>query len=351
MPDDKKDTEQEIEESPEDQVDETELAFAEEIEEEKEPDEKEKAAEDKKPDETPKKRGRPKKEVAEKSDEEGKKIVKKEPEKKEKEDEEEEEEEEEPEKLSAKEKLDKHLESIKDEEEEPPAVEKEKEPEKKEVKKETEEVKPSKMTKELLAERLKLISGDDLPGEIIIGDETINLKQYAEDYAEDYAAIRVLSSLTAEKMIEKALGNLSFAKSEDIDTKIGNLELRVTQLSFDNAVVQAIDEEGNLKHPDYFTITRGSGMKDFHAWVKEQSPKIQKLANSLEPEDGILILDYYKENTAKERTAELDKKTKDKKKEYDDIYRGKKSVKKDRTESGQGQKSDNEEAEESFNEE
>jgi hypothetical protein len=115
--------------------------------------------------------------------------------------------------------------------------------------------------------------------------------------------------------------------------------------------LRATDKEGNVKHPDALTIIYGEGMKDFHKWIKEQSPKMQKLANSLEPQDGILILDYYKEDTAKKKTAEHDKNTKDKKKEYDDIYKSEKSLKKNQQESIPGDKSADEEAEESFNEE
>jgi len=335
MPDDEKATEQ-TEEIKEDQIDELEEAFAEEIEEEKKADQKEKDTEDKE-------------DKDKKSDEKDEKDEKKETDKETKDKKEKEDKE-----LSAKEKLDKRLEAIKEEEGEeevPPDKEEKEEKEEKDEKEEKGEAKPGKLTKELIAERLKLIASDELPGEIIIGDETINLKQYAEDYPDDYAAIRVLSSLTAEKMIEKALNNISFAKPEDVDTKMGELALKVDQLSFDNAVAQAQDEEGNLKHPDYFTITRGAGMKDFHAWVKEQSPKIQKLASSLDPEDGILILDYYKEAIAKKKTAEHDKKAKDKKKEYDDIYKSEKSVKKNKTEDFSGEKSPDEEAKEAFEEE
>jgi len=342
MPDDDKATEHNEEEEKEVEIEEDEEAFAEEIEDEKKADEKEKeeATKDKKEKDE---------ELDEKGEKVEKKAEKKEPEKKEDKKEKEEKD------LSAKEKLDKHLESIKDEEgeekeEEPEKkVEKEEKVEKKEEKKEKED-KPLKLTKELISERLKLISSDDLPGEVIVGDETINLQQYAKDYPDDYSAIRVLSSLVAEKMIEKALDGVSSVKPEDFDEKIGGLELKVNQLSFDNTVVQATDKEGNLKHPDYFSIVYGAGMKGFHVWIKEQSPKMQKLASSLDPEDGVMIMDYYKEDTAKKKTGEHDKKTKDKKKEYDDLYKSEKSVKKNQSEHSQGDKSADEEAEDSFNE-
>jgi hypothetical protein len=353
MPDDEKATEQK-EEKEEVQVDEDEKAFAEEIEDEKEADEKEKATKDEKEKEE--------KALADKEKEDKEKLEKKDEKKEtEKDAEEKAEKEKEEKELSAKEKLDKHLETIKDEEEEPTPSDKDKEEKEKaeKEKKDKEEAEkkldkepePLKLTEELISERLKLISSDDLPGQIIIGDETIDLKRYAEDYPDDYAAIRVLSSLTAEKMIEKALDGISFAKPGEADTKIESLELKVNQLSFDNTILRATDKEGNVKHPDALTIIYGEGMKDFHKWIKEQSPKMQKLANSLEPEDGILILDYYKEDTAKKKTPEHDKKTKNKKKEHDENYKSEKSLKKNQQESSPGDKSADEEAEESFNEE
>jgi len=340
MPDDAKVTEQETEETPTEEVDETEVAFSEDLEDEdKEPAPKG----EEKPPQTEKKRG-PGRSRKEKPEE--KKQEKEEPGETGEETEEESEEEE----PSTQERLDKRLESIKDDEDEE-EPEKKEEPESKPEEKKGEEAPPSKLTKELISERLKLIAAEDLPGEIIIGDETVNLKQYAEDYPDDYAAIRVLSSVTAEKMIEKAFEGISFPKTEDVDKKIGELDLKVAQLSFDNAILRATDNEGNAKHPDALNIIYGEGMQDFHRWVKEQSPKIQKLATSLDPEDGVLILDYYKEDIAKKKTDEHDKSTKAKKKQYDDIYASEKSVKTNQRETGAGDKSPDEEAEEAFKEE
>jgi len=343
MPDDEKATEQEPEEIKDETSDEGEAAFAEDITDEEEQGKKEeKPVEDK---------GK-KKEAEKKAEEKGKE----EKSEKEKEAEEKKGEEKEEKELSAKEKLDKRLESVGDEEEEEtPPAKKEQEPEKKKEeepeKKPKEELKPAKLNKELLAERLSLISKDDLPEEVIIGDETVNLKQYAEDYPDDFAAIRVLSSLVAEKMVDKAVKGIEMPETGKITERVDVLEAGIAQLSFNTGVMQVKDDEGNVKHPDFYDIVYGSGMKDFHAWVKEQSPKIQKLASSLDPEDGILILDYYKEDVAKKKTTEHDKKTKDKKKEYDDIYKSEKSKRKNQQESGGGEKSPDEEAEEAFKEE
>jgi len=347
MPDDEKATEQEPKETEEKAPDEEgELAFAEDMSEEEEPSEKgkEKAESKSKEDEEEKKKPekKAKKEPREESEEQ-----KAEEKKKEKE-------------LTVEEKIKERIKNLEDEEEEIEEKSPEEKPEKKKPEEEKEKKpeekaeegsKPAKLNKELLAERLSLISKDDLPGEVIIGDETVNLKQYAEDYPDDFAAIRVLSSLVAEKMINKTVEGIEIPDTGKVTERVDNLEAGLAQLSFDNGVMRAKDDEGNLKHSDYYDIVYGSGMKDFHAWIKEQSPKVQKLASSLNPEDGILVLDYYKENIARRKTTEHDKKTKDKKREYDDIYKSEKTMRKNQPESSIGGKSPDKEAEEAFEEE
>jgi len=335
MPDDDKATEQEkidFSKVAEEEPDESEAAFG----EDEEPEKKE---EEKKPEE------KAEKEEKKQEPKEGEAKKEEEPEKKE-----EKQEKQEP---SLKEKVEQRAESIKDEEGEEEPPEKKEEPAKKEEpeKKAEEEPKPLKIDKEFIADQLKLISNDDLPEEVIIGDESINLKQYAKDYPDDYAAIRVISSVMAQKIIDKAMGGLTYAKPEDVDTKVGELGASVAQLFFENAVSRATDDKGSLKHADYYNIVYGEGKDAFHAWVKEQPAKIQKLANSLEPEDGILILDYYKEDVARKKTADHDKKTKSKKDEYDAIYKSEKSVRKNQQEAGVSGKTPDEEAEEAFDEE
>jgi hypothetical protein len=299
MPDDEKVTELNEKETTE-----AEDAFSEDVKEEDKKDEppKKDTKAEKEPDKKDKKATEKEKEPEKREEVKDEKKAK-----------EEEKEPEEETELTAKEQIDKRLESL-DEEEEP-----ELEPEKKEEKTES-----TVLTKEDIVDRLNLFSEDDLPGKMVIGNLEIDLKEYAIQYPEEFGIIKVASSAIAEKMIEKALEGIKGAEQPgDIDTKLSQLDSRITkaeQATFDNTVAQATDDKGNLKHPDYFTITRGDGMKDFHKWVKSQPENIQRLASSLNPDDGILILDYYKEATAKKKVADFDKKAADKKKEIDDIH-------------------------------
>jgi hypothetical protein len=268
----------------------------------------------------------------EEKEEEKEKDEKKEPEENDEEksgegdEKEEEEEEEKPQ--TAKDLIDKRLESIEDEEEPEEEGEEEK-PEKKD------ETKPDVkvFTKEEVKDRLALISNDELPGELTIGNDTIDLKAYAEAYPDEFATMKVVSAFMAEKAVEKALSSLEYAKPGETDEKIAQVSQSVLQLSFDSKVAQAVDKEGNLRHPDYYNIVYGAGKEDFHKWVGGQSKKVQKLATSLDPDDGLLLLDFYKEDTAKSKSKALkDKSAKDKEK-YDALHedktRGRKTIKRE----------------------
>ena len=334
MPDDEKVTEQTEEEKP----DEAEGAFAEEVEEEEEKKATEEAApakkEEKKEEEPPEKKAEKKAEEPEKKPEEKKEkpldkmtgdelkkvadefpdldtsnmtkeeaieaITKAREAKAE----------EEPPK-TAKDRLDKRLEELGEEEEPEPQKKEETEPEKK-----VEEGEPEKkavFTKEDIAERLQFLSHDELPEQMVIGDLEINVKEYAERYPEEFGIIKVASSAIAQKMIEKAVGGIETLKAEDVDEKIrGAVKEVLSQVSYERLVLE--------KHTDAMTIIYGSGKEEFHKWLEKQSERTKDLARSTDPEDGILILDYYKEDTAKKKTAEFDKKAKDKKKEHDDIH-------------------------------
>lgn len=248
-------------------------------------------------------------------------------EKKSEEDEEEEEQEEEEEKdedepSDTKKRLDERLKEVEDEEkpeeEEPPAKDEEKSSD------------VTVFTKEQVSDHLGILRDGELPGEIIIGDQTINLKEYAKNFPDEFAGIKVTAAVIAQRIAEKALEGKGFLTSEDIDDKINEQNVKIAQMSFDTQVAQTLDDDGNLKHPDYYNIVYGAGKEAFHEWVN-QSKKYQKMANSLNPDDGVLLLDYYKEDTAKTKSSAAKAKAKEKKKKHDAINDEtgvKKSVKK-----------------------
>lgn len=182
------------------------------------------------------------------------------------------------------------------------------------------EVKPavrSSITKEDIANTISIITEEDLPEEVIIGDNVVDLKRFAMEFPDEFAAVKVLSSTIAERAINQALEGI---KSSDSANRVEKLETTVAQLSFDSIVARTTDDKGNLKHPDYYHLVYGEGKTDLMKWVEKQPEKYKKLASSLNPNDGDLLLDYYKEDIAKARTAAHDKKTGDRKKELDDIH-------------------------------
>lgn len=245
-------------------------------------------------------------------------------EKKEEEEEKPEDKKEEQEKDTAESRLNKRLESIEEEKEEEEETPKDERP-----KSESEDEKPDEsqpiFTKEKVSEYLKSISSDDLPGEVVIGDTVIDLKKYAEEFPDDYNASKVIASALIEKAfgrIEDLIGvkiseiDRDFAKPEDL----AQISQSVNQMSFETKVSRATDENGDLKHPDFYNIVYGAGMKDFHEWVEKQSKKIQTLARSLDPDDSVLLLDYYKENTAKNKTNNSKAKQRKEKDKYDALH-------------------------------
>lgn len=151
----------------------------------------------------------------------------------------------------------------------------------------------------------------DLPDEdITIGDLTINLKEYQEDYPEDYAAIMAISNTIANKIIEKRLEPLK--KIDDLSNMVNHVAAKQSDTEFWGAITD--------KHSDAKVINQS---KDFLDWLDKQDAPIQRIAKNMEtPEDGIMVLDYYKASQVKSKATDAEKKAKDKKKKTDDLHRG-----------------------------
>lgn len=212
-------------------------------------------------------------------------------------------------------------------------------------------------TKEQIAEHLKVISDDELPGEVIIGNDTVDLKKYADEFPEDFSAMKVVAAAVASRIAESALEKYAgqakpagegYAKAEDIQA----LQQKVSNQEFDMAVAMSRSEDGSLKHPDFFDIKYGGQREAFEGWVKTLPPKHQKLANESSPEDAILLLDAFKEAISKEKVDDFDKKASRAKKRHDAIHattiRGNNPVKRPASSYSSGDP--NAEAEAAFNE-
>lgn len=333
MPDDKIITEQTLDEK---QLAEAEASFAEEVdEEEKEPE---------KVDDGEKKTVESKTEAVD-DDKEDKKSKEAEGKK-------------EPLDKTVEERLEERLKSVKDDEEEIITEEGKEIPKEKDLPlKEIQKAEPKKpFTKEFIAENLKLISDDELPDEMIIGDTTINLKEYASVYPDEWSVMKVVSATMVSKMLESINSRDEDRQksSRDIGDRVARIEGGLAQLNFDNGVARAPNEDGSLRHPDYYEIVYGNGNKEFFDWLSKQPPKVQRLSTSLNKDDGILVLDYYKVDKAKGKVSEFDEKSKKKKKEIDDIhgYEGKKkAISRKPSLSGDTFEDPNKEAEAAFMEE
>lgn len=169
--------------------------------------------------------------------------------------------------------------------------------------------KPSPITKEKVREYLDIIPDDDLPGEIILGDDTIDIKGLKEDFPEDYNAIKVLSAVMADKIVQKRISEGEFVKAEDIDKKVAPLEERMTRLSFWDEVRDA--------HADAKTIAKS---KEFTEWIEKQPKSIQALSCTWDAQDAIAVIDFYKEAQAKKMAKEHDDKQREEKKKKDRLY-------------------------------
>lgn len=236
---------------------------------------------------------------------------------------------------TAKDRIDQRLEAM--DEETPDAADKQAD----ETVKQTDSDRAAKVQEAIL-----LIPDDALPEDIQVAGRMVSIKAYSEEFPEEFATMKYVAAEIARKIIGDAMS----AESKTVKGDIDKIQLNVRQIAFDNQIAQAKDDSGNLLHPDYYQIVYGSGKEDFVGWVTEQPKKIQKLAQSLDPKDGFLVLDYYKEATAKKKMADHDKKSYDKKNDYDDIHssasKGGKTT--NRKPSGTKYNSDYEEAEAAF---
>lgn len=149
--------------------------------------------------------------------------------------------------------------------------------------------KPQRMTKEAVARLLKSIDPEELPeGEVIVGDTYVNLRELAEDDPEEFAAQVVLSGAIAEKAIGSLLRSGQIVSRE----QMGNIVEAVNeQLVGQSYWLQVLQE-----HPDGLDIKASD---EFQDWIGKQSKNMKTLAASVDPKDGIALIDYFKEDTGK----------------------------------------------------
>ena len=197
--------------------------------------------------------------------------------------------------------------------------------EKKEPAKEGDKKAEKAEKKEKDAEKLPPISADmksvlDLP-DLVDADVQgpqgkIKLKEFAAEYPEVTESTIKIARAIAKQSVEELLKTNKFVTDKGMET----LKADVDNVKFWNAVHSA--------HPDARKI---SSTDAFSTWLNKQSKLVQILGSSTDSEDGIAVLDAYKEHIAKTQKEGKDKDAGTKKEATDalhkDTVRGDKATK------------------------
>lgn len=167
----------------------------------------------------------------------------------------------------------------------------------------------SSLTKEQIADHLSGIKEEGLPGEVIIGDRTIDLKKFRNEDPEAFDSMVVMAGVIASSQIAKF--KEESAKVETVSVEDFNKQARlVDDLLFWNKV--------GRKHRDWEDVINSD---EFAETIKAQPKGIQKLAKNLATvDDAIMIIDLHKKRIGKENTDKHDKDKGDKKKKSDDLH-------------------------------
>lgn len=196
---------------------------------------------------------------------------------------------------------------------------KEPEPEKAPV---AEDKPDNRITKEKVKEFISSIDPESLPGEMTINDLEINLREMAQDEPEMFALISTVVNESNQKTIS-ALNKLS-AEME---------ELRAWKSSREE--MDALRAEGDKYWTELEKVHPGAWenyvkdpvkTKELSDWIlslgKEESESLQKLAyESTNPNDGILVLNLFKEAKAANDAKNHDNKLTEKKEKTDAILK------------------------------
>ncbi|MCE5264425.1 MAG: hypothetical protein LLG97_12940, partial [Deltaproteobacteria bacterium] len=168
---------------------------------------------------------------------------------------------------------------------------------------------PLSLTKEEVKNILSLVEDDVLPGELVIGNETVDLKALKDSYPEDFNSIKVLSGVIAQRIVDGALEKGEFVKASDVEKQMQGVSNALATFAFWDAVRDV--------HADGKKVVKSD---EFKAWIKGQSKSIQGLYTSPDADDAISLLDFYKEDQAKKTVKNHDDELRAKKKKKDGLH-------------------------------
>jgi hypothetical protein len=189
--------------------------------------------------------------------------------------------------LTAKEKVDKFIAESKKEKSE--KKEGESEQDKKESeKKEEEPATPERFTRERIKGFIDAVPIEALPEEeVFIGDDSVNLREWAENDPEAFNNSKVLFGMMLEKENQKTVGAIKGVE-EDLVTLLHNPEDGlIQQMQNTNYWMRVL-----AYHPDAYEL---KDSKKFQQWLEDGGEDMVKLANSSEPPKAVELLNLYKE--------------------------------------------------------
>uniref|UniRef100_A0A6M3IWD2 Uncharacterized protein n=1 Tax=viral metagenome TaxID=1070528 RepID=A0A6M3IWD2_9ZZZZ len=148
------------------------------------------------------------------------------------------------------------------------------------------------MTKEEIAGILNTIPKDTFSdSDVIIGNESLNIGKFAETYPEDFAIMKVIAGTMAKKIVEnmvKTGGLVAKDTLASFQAELQQGQISTRQQLFELSVLRV--------HPDLYDVVKS---KDYLEWFPRQSAGVKRMASSLDVDDAVLVLDFYKEKKAK----------------------------------------------------
>lgn len=182
------------------------------------------------------------------------------------------------------------------------------EPEKKPEKEE------DRLTKEKVKDFLSLIKPEDLPGDMTVGDLEFNLRETAKTEPEIFALISTIVSKSSERSTQA----INAIKEEVKELRKWREERELIDAEYEEG--EKFWSAVEVVHPNAFKDSKTDEFGEFIVNHKE-SEKLKKLANSKDPNHGILVLNLYYESIAAEKTKKHDKELSDKKQKIDDTLK------------------------------
>ena len=170
----------------------------------------------------------------------------------------------------------------------------------------------TQITKEDISGYLNAMSEDTLPEAMFIGDNEVDLKTFAKDYPDQWSAVKIVSSVVAQKMVDKALSDNQYVKASDMQERFDHYDRTINGFSWWEVVKE--------KHPDALQTKESP---EFQGWFDKLPAKMQQFGTeSADPQDAVLLLDLYAESQTKDQAKGHDDKLEKTKKNIDSLHKG-----------------------------